>query len=170
MQRFEHPGEVRQVRFLSRNDNAPIAISTCRDNILRFWDVTLGKLHKEVPLAINEEPSFLVVSSEGQFLAIGSVDQKIHVWNLETMTEFASISTNCKDLCTNSSYFVSGSRFLVCPHGGLTLWNVQEDTESIAFPELTDVSRGRKFAISPDGNQLAVCMHGTIHFIDGRPK
>jgi len=166
VQRLKHPTVVGQHLFLESEDASPRLMTMCIRGVLRFWDVPSGRLLQEHPL-ISVTPHGMGISKDRQFLAIESNDHKIRVWQLENMTEVASIPTDPKMAQVNNNHVhFLASETLAYYSGGISLWNIREDAELLAFPEL---SSNKGFAISPDGNQLATCINGAIYFIDGRP-
>ena len=68
---------------------------------------------------------------------------------------------------TNEVAFLNDSKLLVRTKSGLSIWDIQDEAELLAFPELENSG---SFAISPDGQQIAIPRRGSIQLIDGRPQ
>ena len=165
-----HPARVRRILFMKKIGEPREAITTCNDGIVRFWDLQHGKVTRE--LYLHTELSFSVaVSPDSQFLAIGlgGINPVVRVWELDTLSEVTSIaiSTSNRSIgyAINTLAFLSRQKLLIQADSEFTLWDVEEDTEICAFPEL---EQSGAFSLNSDVQQIAAPLRGQILLMDGR--
>ena len=166
LQRLKHPEALCQVALLESGEQSIQAVSTCSDGLIRFWDLHTGQLLRQCPQGSSHTFS-LAISSDHQLLATGSHDGLLRVWKLDDLSEVAVNPLPSKEQRFDKLAFLNGSKILVHPTTGLRLWSVAENAELSSF---SDVSLFGSFAVSPDGNQLAIHQHGSIYLIDGTPQ
>ena len=174
VQRLGHPDKLNRVQFVERAGNRPAAISTCNDTLLRIWDVETGVLLKLHPVRSNLISS-LAVSNDRRFIAIiiGGDNPVVNVWKLEDMALTGVVPITSQlgpgslGFEINKVAFLTPSKIVVRSSSGFSLWDVQDEAELMAFPEY---DRAGEFAISPDGQQIAVPQRGWIRLIDGRSQ
>ena len=162
--RLEHPQAIDGIVFLKRTHAPPAIISIDFNRDLRIWDVPSGRLLKESSTGPQTTNS-LAISNDQRLLASMSSSRIVRIWELDGITEEASISTQ-NEVTGYLAFVAAGSKILAYSNQGITLWDIEEEAELIGFPEFLN-AKGQ-FAVSPDGNQLAIYLNGTIHLLDGR--
>lgn len=172
LHRFQHPNILSQVQFLKDKQRSPAVISSCHDGIVRLWDVKSGDLIRKHSTDTGVIQSFSV-SNNGRLIAIvnGENTPELRIYRLEDMADIASVpipkQVGTKKSDANEVAFLNDSKILVRTKSGLSVWDIQDEAELLAFPELENSG---SFAISPDGQQIAIPRRGSIQLIDGRPQ
>ena len=78
-----------QLKMSVEGVNCQLHFSASFDSTVRLWDVTTGTCRQT--LQRHTEPVYSVAfSPDGRFLATGSFDQCVHIWNVDV---------SCSSLC-----------------------------------------------------------------------
>jgi len=174
LHRLAHPNNVGRVLFFEKPGNQLAAISTCGDGFLRVWDVASGELIIE-HRSNTRTVSSIAVSNDQRLVAIalGTDSSVVNVWRLHDMELIAVVPITSQrgseplGFEINKVAFLTSSKIVVRSSSGIGIWDIQDEAELLVFPEY---ERAGAFAISPDGQKLAIPQRGRIRIVDGSPQ
>lgn len=164
-----------QFQFLNERGTSLTAVCTGSDGTIRFWDLQTGNLlnrHRIPSIFPGVDYSF-AVSNDHRLIAVGLGGNyaAVHVYSLQNMIEVAVIPVPSQvgliDSRARNVAFLANSKILARSNSGCSIWEIQDEMESLGFPEF---GRFGSFAVSPDGQQIAIQQRGDIQFIDGAPQ
>ena len=179
LHRLAHPGLVNQTILLERPGEPLTAISTSYDGLLRFWDVTAGKLRRELPVTSSGIDS-IALSADRELIAVGGAERKIRIYRVSDLTEVSILPFEERpaqfDFLADGQTLVVVSRHRISSRYNIaslpemlnnSLVGLQHETEVLNV-SVDDAHHGL-FAVSPDGQQIAIARDGWIDLLDGRP-
>lgn len=137
---------------------------------LRLWD---SASNTEAEAISTGAVSLLAFSPDGTRVAVVDEMDDLHIWNIETGAEVASLSgwhggaVNAVAFNPNGTTLVSGGGDAFGSMGGISLWNID------AQAQLAHLSAQngpvQTMAVSPDGVTIAVgTSNGMLEFRDGQ--
>jgi WD40 repeat protein/tRNA A-37 threonylcarbamoyl transferase component Bud32 len=170
--RLEHPEGLSHVQCVKQDGTDLSAISVCHEGTVRIWDVHTGALLQQYELPLTQILS-VDISSDLQLLSVtsGGYTPELHVHRLADGANVAVIPIPGQfgpaKSEANQAAFLSDSKLFVRTKAGLSVWDVQDEAEVLSFPEF---DRCGVFAVSPDGQQIAIPRRGAILLLDGTPN
>jgi WD40 repeat protein len=162
LHRLVHPQPVESAFFVEDPRGTVSIVTAGVDGFCRFWNREDGQMINEHRINLRNITA-AAVSDDGRSLATSDQDRTIHVVQLNDFKELAVIPSNN---VVQSLGFLAGSEILVRHDSAISFWKVSDEAELLSFP--METPRG-SFAISPDGNQVAIPERDGIRIIDGRP-
>jgi len=119
-----HSGQITSVTL---SPDGRSILTNSRDNTLKLVDLITYKIvqtykHDLYKSGVNWNSACF--SPDGQFVASGSMDGSIQIWNTQTAKYCCSLSSNKKDMVTGCSWHPIGSQLVSTDKAGIiTIWS-----------------------------------------------
>lgn len=154
----EFAADAESVRSIAFSPDGKIFVTGGRDKTIRFWDITTGKETRNLVGHTNWVSS-LAFSNDGKMLASGDFDTHIRVWDVKTGKQIQELTD--EDLLGSSIDTIAFAPRALAGDVQMVM------AANLASFVSLDVVKGRwrttrtksivsTFAISPDGNLLAI--------------
>lgn len=153
-----HRGSISSLAYgfpggFSQSLGEAMIVSGGSDKTIKIWDLETGVLqhtlkgHRQSLLSV-------ILSADGQYLASGSGDGIIQLWNAASGTPLLSIVAHTEPLVSLSLAFTPDQQYLISGSSDhkIKIWRVEDGT----LERVLQHSRGiNAIAISPNGQYLA---------------
>ncbi len=148
-------------------DGKTIALS--RNDRFRMWNTEID-ISLSNPNNGDSVIKGLVFSSDGKKLVIGTVDGKVHVWDVQTGDPLEAVFAREEQVLTGEQEFNGTMAF--SPNGNLLAMASNEQVclvgihEQIAFKEVYPSASTKTLVFSPDNAVLVIGLYGGIELWD----
>ena len=146
-------------------------------NSIKIWDIEIWDIERRkelFPITVNSRHivNSVAYSPDGRYLASGSADKTIKIWDTKTGTELSTLTGHSE--AVNSVAYSPDGRYLASASSDETIkiWDVKNNKELNTFiynysKTITGVGYLIRIAYSPNGRYLASgYLNGTIQLWD----
>ena len=122
-------GRSKEVSVIAFLPNGEFVLSSKKDNKLKLWDVSTGKMIKTLRTVRHFQISSIAISPNGKYAITGSYDSTLKTWDISNFKEIMTFhghngSVSSVTFSPDSRFALSGSS-----DGSLRLWNISTGKE-----------------------------------------